>query len=327
MEEEIEWETELEENILNFYKSGGIDSTAIVVYGSAVRRKNGLVLISGNFTGATGTTDIYDHAKKSFRDGPRMIQERDNHSLVTLQNGTIALFGGCSRWVGFTYLSSCELFDPTTESFSCIGNMSEKRSGSAAVLLPNGLVLIIGGYYASNDGNSIELDSCEFYNPFDNTFSPSNAKMTLARSEHTASLLPDGTVLVCGGFNEDGIDTTEIYDPSTDSFSKGPSMIDERLGHTATTLADGKVILFGGKNGDPSKSTEIYDPSTNSFSIGPRMLVSRINHFSTLLPDGTVLIGGGSSRLPTEIYDPKTNLYTMGIHILHSIQFASASPF
>ena len=328
-EEEVEWESKLADNIRTFCatSSGAI---AIVVDGTDVRKQNGLVMISGNYDNMNGSTStyIYDYTNGSVRKGPEMKVARFNHASVTLQTGDVAVFGGYSSKIDIRYLSHYEVFNVESNSFSKIGNMIEKRNRPAAVTLPTGVVLIIGG------GNGYRwLNTCEFFNPADKRFSPSKAKMRIGRAGHTASFLPNGKVLACGGdggYNGSPLQTTEIYDPSTDSFSDGPLMTAKRRYHTATTLADGRIIITGGEGELPSKSTELYDPVTETFTAGPKMLVGRATHFSALLPDGRVLIGCGwtiGSERTTELYDPITNSFTEWVYLSRGICQASASNF
>ena len=326
MEEEEEWESELADNITTFYGNGS-DATAIVIDGTTVRKPNGLVLISGNLGSykSSTSTEIYDSINNYIRKGPEIKVNRYCHTLVTLKTGEVGVFGGYSSDMKCPWLSVSEVYNAASNSFSIVGNMVERRQSPAAVSLPNGLVLIIGGY----DGPEW-LNTCEFYNPLSKTFSPSKAKLMVGRWCHTASLLPDGRVLVCGGNGISPMQTTEIYDPSTDSFSDGPLMTVNRSLHTATTLANGRILLTGGENDMSSSSTEIYDPTTNSFSEGPEMVVARAYHFSALLQDGRVLIGGGEtieSKQTTEIYDPATNSFTKGLDLLEKRHRAAASNF
>jgi len=135
--------------------------------------------------------------------------------------------------------------------------------------------------------------------------------MSAPRAAHTATLLPDGRVLVTGGLGSGG--TTEIYDPSAMSFSPGPPLLQPRAGsHTATLLPDGRVLIAGGwQDGRPLATTEIYDPAANRFFPGPRMTTLRAEHTATLLPDGRVLMAAGVAAgydqpflRSAEIYDP-----------------------
>ena len=327
-QEQEEWEAQLYENLQTSFIHIGRDATGLVIDGASAKQRHGLVLISGhdNSNNGSTSTEIYDYTNDSVRKGPDMKVSRCNQASVSLPSGDVAVFGGYNSNMNPRELSSCEVFNVKSNSFTEIGNMIERRQAPAAVSLPNGLVLIIGGH----DGSKY-LNSCEFYNPADKKFSPSKAKMSVGRYGHTASLLPNGKVLVCGGSDgSDYLQTTEIYDPSTDSFSAGPSMTTKRYYLTATTLPDGRVLLAGGKNNASFNSTEIYDPTSNSFSAGAKMVVARFGHFSALLPDGRVLIGGGwshESKQTTEIYDPWTNSFSKDRCLLEERQNASACLF
>jgi hypothetical protein len=330
MEEELEWERELAKNIKRLCATSS-DATSIVVDRTEVRKQKGLVIISGNFTSFSGSTStvIYDYRNNSFRKGPELKVARYDHASVTLPNGDVAMFGGYNISMIPKTLSSCEVFDVESNSFSIVGDMFDTREGPAAVLLPNGLVLITGGYHPSGF-----FDSCEFFNPEDNKFFRSRSKMTVGRGYHTASLLPDGRVLVCGGLGTHGttLKTTEIYDPSTDSFSAGPLMPVGRYSHTATTLVNGRILFAGGEEGTSyNNSTDMYDPTNNSFSVGPETNAERLGHFSATLPDGRVLIGGGStsySNRTAEIYDPATDSFIFsGTTLLRPCSSSSAALF
>jgi len=88
----------------------------------------------------------------------------------------------------------------------------------------------------------------------------------MRRSAHTATLLANGKVLIAGGIDPSGENTTkaEIYDPGTGTFSLTGSMTAARAGHTATLLATGRVLIAGGSEGATS---EVYDPTTRSFAL------------------------------------------------------------
>jgi hypothetical protein len=214
---------------------------------------------------------------------------------------------------GYNYedgpLSSFELFSPVNEVFWRTGEMSAPRAGCAAVLLRNGIVMIIGGM-----GSKGATNTCEFYDPWTNIFYRAAAKLWFSVTGHTATLLANGSVLVAGGRNADAFyRITQIYSPETDEFRCGPEMIECRCGHTATTLPNGKVLFTGGVDFKPSKSTEIYDPDTRQFCAGPDMTSRRSESFSISRPDGKVIIGGGepnSSSHTTELYDPLTNSFS-----------------
>jgi hypothetical protein len=91
-----------------------------------------------------------------------------------------------------------------------------------------GRVLIAGG---RTDNSS------EFFDPVSEKFIP-GPKMIAARSGHSATLLPDGSVLIAGGWdaNYKSLSAAEIFDPSTNTFAATGEMIEARAGHVATLI-------------------------------------------------------------------------------------------
>jgi hypothetical protein len=322
-QEQREWEAEVAENLQQLYEQSdcGCDGVKILtIDGTAVSQKRGKVLLSG-YDYTRHQTTLYDFESGNIQMGPLTRVKRNRNAAVTLRNGNVMVFGGHNE-DGF--LTSCELLDVKKMTFSEVGHMLKARHFLSAVLLKSGLVFIVGGYDMS----------CELYDPADNSFRASKAKTSTDRFGHSASLLPNGKVLVCGGdgnFYE--MQTTEIYDPETDSFSDGPMMNVKRCYHTATTLADGRVLVCAGdvnEDDDMRLSTEIYDPESNSFSLGPELNIGRHHHFASLLPDGRVWVGGGDttdSRITTEFFNPDTNSFTPAIYMWDGYQEAIASPY
>jgi hypothetical protein len=135
-----------------------------------------------------------------------------------------------------------------------------------------------------------------------------------ARTQHTATLLLDGRVLVAGGTaNGISLDAAELYDPNTGEWSPTGNLHGGRQNHTATLLSDGRVLVAGGFTYDfPQgvlKSAELYDPATGAWSQTADMGVARYGHTATLLSNGKVLVVGGGGRVRyhrAELYDPDT---------------------
>jgi Galactose oxidase, central domain len=143
------------------------------------------------------------------------------------------------------------------------------------------------------------------------------APMTLARSGHTATLLPNGKVLIAGGMNGNGtyFDGVEIFDAAANSFSTVRPMSARRVGHSATLLPDGKVLIAGGFNGDYLQGAELYDPATDRLTPTGQLTAPRSEHLAVLLSNGRVLliggVGTGYTFLATaELYDPITGKFT-----------------
>ena len=197
---------------------------------------------------------------------------------------------------------------------SPIRSMTTRRAAHTSTLLPDGKVLVAGGF---DNGNSTA--TTEFFDPANQLFK-AGANMSVARSGHTATLLSNGKVLIAGGYNGNYLATAELYDPATNSFTPTPAMMSARSGHVATVLPNGKILLAGGVGTGWTflSSAEIYDPATHSFAATGDMLAARESHTATLLANGKVLIAGGHrGRRPsltiyssTEIYDPSTGKFT-----------------
>jgi len=137
---------------------------------------------------------------------------------------------------------------------------------------------------------------------------------TSARFSHTATMLPNGKVLIAGGMEQNGVwlDSAELYDPAKGRFSAIGKMSTRRAGATATLLPNGKVLIAGGNDGSGKSlaSAEIYDPDTNTFSATGNLSFPRGHAIAVLLKTGKVLVAGGNAAgdddqlASAEIYDP-----------------------
>ena len=157
--------------------------------------------------------------------------------------------------------------------------------------------------------------------------------MKTERCVHTATLLPDGKVMICGGWSTTRVplDSTEIYDPATNEFTAGPTMSMPRAFHTATILPDGDILVTGGVTHtyrSTTNTTEIYSVKEGTFKRGPSMIIPRDDHCAVLLTSGKIWIGGGSGMSAgksTEIFDPVTNKFEKSKYLLQEREGASAA--
>ena len=239
-----------------------------------------------------------------------------NGPTVLLADGRVLVAGGSDESeIG---LSSAELYDPRTGSWTATGTMIEGRALHTATLLPDGTVLVAGGQ--SSDGMAVpRLSSAELYDPRTGSWTATGT-MIEGRALHTATLLPDGTVLVAGGLPSDGsamAASAEVYDPRTGSWTATGGMIEGRATHTATLLDDGSVLVTGGGSGlfeaGTLSSAELYDPRTGSWTATSDMINGRAGHTATLLHDGNVLVAGSFNfgvLGSAELYDPRTGSWT-----------------
>ncbi|NLF02646.1 MAG: hypothetical protein GX601_16895, partial [Anaerolineales bacterium] len=243
---------------------------------------------------------------------------RHDHTATLLPNGRVLAAGGTYVDSGLpvpSYRSSAEVYDPATGLWSNTGSMSQARTRHTATLLPDGHVLVAGGYRGGTPTNfySPYVSSVEIYSPATGTFT-STAGMSTGRADHTATLLPDGRVLVVGGRTKLPMTTAtsyvtrcETYNPATSTWTEVAGLPLARADHTATLLPDGRVLIAGGRNSDGVFSPAlVYDPVTNTWVTVASLGGARYDHTATLLLDGRVFVAGGESAnvlATTEAYD------------------------
>jgi uncharacterized repeat protein (TIGR01451 family) len=244
----------------------------------------------------------------SWRATGNLIDARIFHTATLLLDGRVLVAGGLD---GSGVTNKAELYNPTTGAWSATGTLVTARQNYTATLLPNGKVLVVGGR------NGGILASAELFDPTGNGGVgqwTATASLVTARESHTATLLPNGKVLVVGGFNGSYPNSAELYDPETSIWSEAGSLSIGRSIHTATLLSNGKVLVAGGgTNGPNLTSAEIYDPATGIWSVTGSLTTGRNAHTATLLPNGKVLVVGGydgSYLNSAELYDPVTGMWS-----------------
>jgi hypothetical protein len=171
-----------------------------------------------------------------------------------LPNGKVLVAGGFDS--NFNALTSAELYDPASGSWTATGDLNIARSQHMATLLPDGKALVAGGF----DGGA--LTSAELYDAASGSWTATGSLNT-ARYLHTATLLFNGMVIVTGGLdsNIDASTSAELYDPASGSWTATGSLDTGRYWHTATLLPSGKVVVAGGFGATVNvlQSAELYD--------------------------------------------------------------------
>ena len=247
---------------------------------------------------------------------------RADHSGTLLLNGKVLVAGGFKGLAPSPVLSSSELYDPTTGVWETTGPFNIARGGHTATLLHDGKVLVTGG--CTSVGSCEPLtSSAELYDLQTGNWSLTGSLSTPSYGE-TATLLPDGKVLVAGGGNlNSAFNRAEIYNPNTGQWSVTDHLIAARMFHTATLLRSGKVLVTGGTdhvdymNNTESalSSAEIFNPDTGKWSSTGSLSTARHGHTGTLLPSGKVLVATGADNNlffvnSTELYDPDTETWS-----------------
>lgn len=255
---------------------------------------------------------------------------REAHTATLLPNGKVLVAGGFnndSSGQPQGQLSTCELYDPATKTWSVTGALADGRDGHTATLLSNGKVLVTGGY----DTIGMPLSSSELYDPVLGTWSSTGALVN-ARYFHTAILIPNGMVLVAGGTATYGsnveLSSSELYDPLTESWSPTGALATVRHSYLAALLPTGKVLAAGGYDatGTAMADCELYDPAAGTWSPTGAMSVPRFLGTATmLLSSGNVLVSGGFGISSNEMYDPTTETWTATASLINAREYHTAT--
>jgi len=125
--------------------------------------------------------------------------------------------------------------------------------------------------------------------------------LNFTREHHTATLLPNGKVLVAGGYTgviSSYLTQSELYDPATGTWTQTGNLNFKRSGHTATLLPNGKVLVAGGGGSSSNLvQSELYNPVTETWTQTGNLNFATVNHTATLLPNGKVLVAGRWAEL------------------------------
>ncbi len=232
-------------------------------YGSAViPRPDGKLFVWGGFQSGTSwpplsQAELFDPASATFANGGTALPGRWNAALTLLADGRYLLTGGSTADQVIQQVAA--VYNPATNTVTSTGAMTKLRTTHRAVLLNDGRVLICGGmtYGAQQDVS----DSAETYSPSSNNFS-TTSHMVQHRMLHSASLLPDGRILIVGGIGKFGeyITNAELFDPATNAFTSLPPMLHPRKSATAVSLGGGRVLIAGGSDEQGAvEESEIFE--------------------------------------------------------------------
>jgi len=222
---------------------------------SAVLLHDGRVLVAAGVDGGA-VAELYDPATGTWsQTGSLSIARNYGQTMTVLADGKVLIVGGLAG----TELATAELWDPATGLWTPTGSLTTGgRQYHTATLLPDGKVLVAGGYNPTLVFGA--LASAELYDPALGTWRATGS-LNIGHRRHTATLLPNGTVLVASGQFLSEITTAEIYDPATETWTVTGSLHTPRIADSATLLSDGNVLVAGGYNIDNAdiNTAELYD--------------------------------------------------------------------
>lgn len=286
-----------------------------------------LALLLSPFSFAACATGYSGGIDAAFQTVESDTSPRFLHKASRLDNGLVMVTGGL-RIAGLPpslqSLTTVSFFDPATDSFSgsfvlqsggsTTPALITGRSGHTQTTLLDGRVLITGGKIgASGTDEGTGSDTVELFDPATGIFS-TGAAMSEARYDSTATLLPDGRVVLAGGSA-----TWQVFDPSTDSWSAEYALHHNRFAYPAVLITDFpapgdvRVLLIAGW-GTGADTMELLDPNAGTSTLFTSTLTIGVDDLSAMrIPDGRILIvggqniNGGDTISDCYLFDPATD--------------------
>ena len=216
---------------------------------------------------------MYDIASDEWLPIASIPQDR-HHGMAAAYQGKVYYFGGSPEG-SLAGTKESWVYDPALDQWDEIAPLPVHRSAGFAVVYSD-FIYIMGGVGASHshsDDDELE-DNGETlrYDPSTNEWTLLSPP--LQRREHvTAALIGDQIYVFGGRWVDAELDTSDIYDPATDTWKKGPDLPEPRAGNGIAVL-NGLVYLIGGEiwmSGPETTlySVDVYDPVTDSWSSLP----------------------------------------------------------
>jgi len=278
--------------------------------------QSGQLLVTGGIYGSnygTGfpaapftSAELYDPASNAWSSAGFMSTGRYLHTASLLGNGKVLVAGGDNNLNTpcncTTFVSSADLYNPATNSFTPTGALVTARYAHTATVLANGSVLVAGGFGGATStiqSGGAALASVELYDPTTGMWTATGS-MNNPRMNHIATLLPSGKVLVAGGSGGTStLASAEVYDPTSGTWTLVASLTIPRQSQAAVSLSNGTVLVVGGLNDTSSAvlgvgSLEVYDPTVNTWTSTGAMVTTRQFFVLSALGDGRILLDGGA---------------------------------
>jgi N-acetylneuraminic acid mutarotase len=273
---------------------------------AAALLQDGRVLVAGGYTALGSTTyitdaEVYDPVTRTWAVTGSMTRGRAKTLAFTLSSGRVLVPAGDDG-----LLPTADLYDPGTGTFRATGAMRSGRDDPGSALLPDGRVLVFGGCTAYSFTCTALSDDAEVYDPGTDTWTSVATAMSDPRQDATATLLPDGRVVVAGGCRMPGAafscfttaTSVDVFDATTDAFVPVASLPTGLQGHSAAPLPSGELLVVGGtSNGVVVRDAFTWDPLADTWTAVPSAPRDHNITEAAVLPSGSVFVAGswGSS--------------------------------
>ncbi len=288
---------------------------------TATLLNNGKVLVVGGESNGSRIkqTEIYDPVTGNwaYTAFPNDVRKDHTAHLVTVNKFTgetrVLIIGGSDS---NTYANTAELYNPATNTWTSTPNMNNRRIQHGSSILDDGKIFVTGGY------NPTVLNATEEYDPILNVWS-NRASLNTARRLHAQVTFKDtqgnNKIMVIGGLNSNGnqLNSIEIYDPPTDTWTIGPDMHLTRFDFSAVVLHDGRILVVGG-NTNNDNTSEVYNPASNSWTMYTATNAFKYGGTLALLRGGAnykALVAGGTNSANVQLFDPEINQWSTTISL------------
>jgi galactose oxidase-like protein/Kelch motif protein len=178
---------------------------------TATPLRDGRVLIAGGNVyddDATKSVELFDLASHVFTVTTSLAVERFDHGAVLLTSGQVLVVAGTAGGGSphFAPLNSTEVYSPTTDQWTSVGSLTTPRFGGFTLTAyPDGTVFVAGGYGYRTSSFAV-FASVEAYRPTTQQWE-TVTPLQVPRYNHTATLIPDGSILMVGGYAQYGGNT------------------------------------------------------------------------------------------------------------------------
>ena len=255
----------------------------------------------GDAVSALSTVEVYDPVMDTWTERARMPTPRWALSAVVVNNKIYAIGG-----TGQRVLSTVEEYDPMTDTWAKKASMPTKRSYLSTAVV-NNKIYAIGG---SSD-NLFSLSTVEEYDPTTDRWTRKSDMPTPRTGFSTAVV--NGKIYAIGGTvflgknvplknNWKPLETVEIYEPATDTWTKGADMPTARWA-LSTNVVGGKIYAIGGvtiprRNWETVSKVEVYNPATDRWTKKRNMPTRRGWHAASVVNRKIYVIGGAPRHMP-----------------------------